>query len=64
MAPPATKTNIAAVAGPPSGPDAWECSDCGWTVRQGDIGGGLNLRDVLEKHLDKYCASPPTWPPG
>lgn len=52
------------VLGPPLVHDAWECGDCGWTVRQAHLPLGMTLRDVLDDHGDKYCARPPAWLAG
>ncbi|MHB1261112.1 MAG: hypothetical protein ACYC2H_05290 [Thermoplasmatota archaeon] len=42
---------------------AWECADCGWTVEAARLQSGSSLEDARDKHSEKYCARPPTWPP-
>ncbi|MES2154714.1 MAG: hypothetical protein V4510_06215 [bacterium] len=50
------------IAAPPSGmPAAWECGDCGWTMRQDQLPPGVRLHDVSSDHGETYCGRPPAW---
>lgn len=42
----------------PSLEDAWECADCGWTVRAEQLGPGWSLAGARDAHSRTYCARP------